>query len=280
MSAQSTNGKSLIRRYPVGAYFALTYAISWMGALAVAAPYLVRGQAAPKMAGGLMFPAMLLGPCLAAVALTWMIGGKSGLKDLLSRMGRVRVPIRWYATLLIPPALVITVLFGLRFLVSPVFAPNTFFVGAFFGIVAGFFEEIGWMGYAFPKMIRLHNALSSAVLLGLLWGVWHLPVVDYLGSATPHGRYWFPYFFAFTAAITAMRVLIAWMYINTKSVALAQLMHASYTGSLVVFSPAGVTAPQETLWYAVYAIALWLVVSVVILKTKNEKMPMEGVKIL
>jgi len=103
-------------------------------------------------------------------------------------------------------------------------------------------------------------------LLGVLWGVWHLPVVDYLGTTTPHGAFWFPYFVAFPAAMTAMRVLIAWVYANTKSLLLAQFMHMSSTGSLVIFSPARVTAAQETLWYSVYAAALWLVVVVVVVR--------------
>ena len=258
-------GKRFLRRHPVVVYFGLTYAISWSGALLVGAPYLLRQQSVPKMAGLLMFPAMLLGPSLAGIALTWFIDGRSGLADLFSRMRRIGVPARWYAALLIPPALVLVVLFGLRTCVSSVFSPNTFFAGAPFGIVAGFFEEIGWMGYAFPRMNSQHSALGSGVLLGVLWGVWHWPVVDYLGTATPHGSYWIPYFLTFIAALTAMRVLIAWIYVNTKSVALCQLMHASSTGSLVVLSPP-VTARQETLWYAVYAVLLWLVVVIGIRK--------------
>jgi hypothetical protein len=63
--------------------------------------------------------------------------------------------------------------------------------------------------------------------------------------------------------MTATRVLIAWMYANTKSVLLAQLMHASSTGSLVVLSPSLVTAGQEALWYGVYACALWVAVAAV-----------------
>jgi len=85
--------------------------------------------------------------------------------------------------------------------VSPVFAPNRFLIGISFGFVAGFFEEIGWMGYAFPKMCRAGNALAPAILLGLLWGARHIPVVDYLGTSTPHGHYWFPFFLAFTALV-------------------------------------------------------------------------------
>jgi len=100
------------------------------------------------------------------------------------------------------------------------------------------------------------NALAPAILLGLRWGTWHIPVIDYLGTSTPHGAYWLPFYFAFTAAMTAIRVLIAWVYSNTKSVLLAQLFHAFSTGSLVVFSPPRVTAAQESLWYAVYAAAL------------------------
>src|SRR5437660_9904511 len=114
-------------------------------------------------------------------------------------------------------------------------------------------------------MRRADNAVAPAIALGLLWGTWHIPAIDYLGTSTPHGAYWFPFFLAFTAAMTAMRVLIAWIYSHANSVLLAQLLHASSTGYLVIFSPPRVTAAQEVLWYAVYAAILWLVVAVIAL---------------
>jgi membrane protease YdiL (CAAX protease family) len=269
MSAQDPvldKRESFLRSHPVATYFVLAYAISWTAAFVLAAPSLMRHQAIPKTVGLLMFPVMLLGPCLAGIILTFILDRALGLRDLLSQILCIRLPARWYAVLLIPPGVLLTVLLCLRTFVSPVFAPNRFFVGIMFGMVAGFFEEIGWMGYAFPKMRWQHNALTASVSLGLLWAVWHLPVIDYLGTATPHDEYWPRFFLAFTAAMTAMRVLIGWLYTNTKSLFLTQCMHASSTGSLVVLSPPRVTAAQEALWYAIYAVALWIIVAFVVKK--------------
>jgi membrane protease YdiL (CAAX protease family) len=208
-----------------------------------------------------MFPAMLVGPSLSSILLTRLFDGPAGLRDLLSRMRRVLVPARWYAALLIPPVFILGILLLLKTFVSPVYSPNHFWLGLAFGIPAGFFEEIGWTGFAFPKMCLKLSPIRAAILLGLLWASWHIPVVNFLGTAVPHGHYWLHFFLAFAAAMTAMRVLISWLYARTESVLLAQLMHVFSTGSLVVFSPTAATAPQEAFWYAVYAAALWLLVA-------------------
>lgn len=121
--------QGIVQRHPVAAYFTLTYALSWTGALLVALPYLVRREPAPKLSGLLMFPAILVGPSCASIILTWLVEGARGLQDLFRRMRRVSVPGRWYAPLLIPPGAVLSVLFCLKAFVSTRFAPNVFPAG-------------------------------------------------------------------------------------------------------------------------------------------------------
>ncbi|MGA9718040.1 MAG: CPBP family intramembrane glutamic endopeptidase [Acidobacteriaceae bacterium] len=264
-----------IRRHPVVSYFALTFTLSWIAAFLVAAPRLVHHQPLPKITGILMFPAMLLGPSLAGIVLTRLVDGKAGLRDLFSRMGRLRFPAAWYLGLLIPPMLVLTVLLAMAVWISPAYAPNLFLIGILFGLPAGFLEEIGWTGFAFPKMRSERRWLGPSIVLGLLWSAWHLPVINFLGTASPHGSYWLPFFLAFALAMTAMRVLIAWLYTNTRSVLLVQLMHVSSTGSLVVFSAPRVTAAQEVCWYVVYGLALWVVVGIVA-KLNSQRIQVSG----
>jgi len=241
----------------VPGYFALTFAISWSGALVVVAPHLLHGQPVPKLAGILMFPVMLLGPVFSGVLFSAIDG--AGVRALFRRI-TLPFPPRWLTVLLVPPALIAAVLGILTLMISRVYAPNNFVLGLSFGIAAGFLEEIGWTGYAFPAMKQRQNAFRASILLGILWSLWHLPVIDYLGTATPHGSAWTAYFLAFAAAMTAMRVIICWVYANTGSLLLAQLLHTVSTGSLVVLSPPRVGATQEAGWYLAYAAAVWLLV--------------------
>src|ERR1700688_4566774 len=113
-SARQSKPGSFLLSHSVTAYFLLTFTISWLGALAVAAPHLLRREPLPIITGILMFPVMLLGPSLSAIFLTWVAAGKPGLRDLFSRLLRARIPPRWYAPLLIPPVLVLTLLLTLK----------------------------------------------------------------------------------------------------------------------------------------------------------------------
>jgi membrane protease YdiL (CAAX protease family) len=147
------------------------------------------------------------------------------------------------------------------------------------GLIAGFFEEIGWTGFAYPRMRTRFGALGGALVLGLLWAAWHLPVVDSLGAASPHGAAWPAFFASFAVVMIAIRVLIAWVYANTESVLGAQLLHASSTGALVIFGAPAVTPGQEVLWYLAYGLLLWVVVIFVVRRygqslTRDQRAPL------
>jgi membrane protease YdiL (CAAX protease family) len=265
------NLKKFIQRYPASCYFVITFTISWLGAFIVVAPKIISREPVPKMDGILMFPIMILGPAAASIILTAITEGKEGLRNLFSRMTKWKVPGKWYLiAFLISPCLIMTVLLLLTGFVSPAFTPNFFPFGLLFGIPAGFFEEIGWTGFAFPQMRLSLSFTKSGIILGFLWGLWHLPVIDFLGAASPHGEYWLPFALSFIVAMAAIRIIIVWIYTNTNSVLLAQLLHMISTGSLVLLGPSKVTPGQEALWYAYYAIALWITV-LIIFSLNNRK---------
>ena len=198
----------MIVRRPITSYFSLAFAISWSAAFAVASPKLLHGEPISKTSGILMFPAMLLGPSLSGLLMTRLVDGSKGVRELLARVLRVRVRWAWYALLLLPPATVLAVLGALKTLISDAFTPNRFFLGIAFGVPAGILEELGWTGFAFPRMQARFGTLKVGILLGLLWSAWHLPVIDFLGAATPHGHYLIPFFFSFATAMTAVRILM------------------------------------------------------------------------
>lgn len=254
-----------IRRHPLPTYFVLAFAITWAGVFWVAAPKFLQGQEIQFNDGMLMLVFMLAGPSCAGLTCAGIVDGRSGLQDLFSRMCRWRVGLRWYAaSILIPPIGILTVLWTLSKLVSPAFTPGFNPALILGGLLAGFLEEIGWTGFATPRMKARYSALTAAILLGLLWGSWHV-AADYLGGSRTFGVYWFLRFFSmWIVGMTATRVLMVWVYSNTGSVLVIQLMHASSTGSLLLLSPSPVSPAMETLWFAVYAAALSILAIIVV----------------
>jgi membrane protease YdiL (CAAX protease family) len=247
------NFRNYIQSHPVTSYFITTFVISWSGALILVAPKLLRHQPLEKLDGILMFPVMLIGPPVASVLLTASIDGRQGLRNLKSRLFKSTVPVTWYFFALVPPCLMIIVLLLLKNFLSPTFSPNFFPHGFLFAVPAGFLEETGWTGFALPNLLMKKKLVAAGLTLGALWGLWHLPVIDFLGAASPHGRYLLPFFLSLVILLTAMRMLMAWVYVRTKSIFIAQVMHLVFTGSLVMIGPDKTSPGQETLWYAVYA---------------------------
>jgi membrane protease YdiL (CAAX protease family) len=245
-------------------YFILCFGISWTAAFLLVVPRLWRGEHLQKFDGIMMFPLMLLGPPVACIILTILEKGRTGWRNLLSRMsfkGWTNRP--WLCLLLIPPVFIGIVLLAFSKLSGPMYSPDFFPAGFIFGIMAGFLEEIGWMGFAFPALRNKYSFLPASLLLGFLWGCWHLPVIDFLGSATPHGN-WLPGFLiTFIFIMMAVRILICILYTKTGSIIPAMLLHASSTGCLATLSPPKVSASQEVSWYFVYGTLLWISVSLI-----------------
>jgi len=264
--------ESLVSRHPVLSYFALAFAISWGGVILVVGPGGFPG-ATDQFAKLLpmVVLAMLAGPSLAGILLTGVVDGKAGLGEYFSRLLRWRVRARWYAVaLLTAPLLVSATLFALS-LISPVYRPGILtttqpvshlLLGLLTGLAAGFFEELGWTGFAVPRVRRQHGIVATGLVVGLVWGAWHCLVTWWGSSGTSGGLsmsvYLPPLLFSF---LPPYRVLMVWVYDRTGSLFVAMLMHASLTASVRVFDPLTISGGSLLTYNLLFGVLLWIVVA-------------------
>jgi uncharacterized protein len=173
--------KALIVRRSVLTYYILTFAISWGGVLLViGGPAGIPG--APGQFETLILSASLAlvaGPSVAGILMTGLVSGRPGLRELLARLLRWRVGARWYAVALLTAPLLMTAIPLALSKLFPEFLPRIFgaankapilVLAVVAGLMAGIFEELGWTGFAIPRLRLRYSIVTTGLIVGSLWG--------------------------------------------------------------------------------------------------------------
>jgi uncharacterized protein len=235
--------EGLLARHPLISFFLLTYILTWLGW----SPWFL------SEAGVGLLPydgdnlsvlwnvgALMLGPTLSAFIVTSATEGREGVGRLLRRIVLWRVGLGWYAFVLLGiPAVVFAsavVMPGAQASFEASTVPSELVKYVVLGPVLLFiggpvFEEIGWRGFALPRLQRLYGPLAASLVLGILWGLWHLPLFLIPAWDTPHGSLLDVALFVVLAV--AIAIVLTWVFNNTKgSVLLAILAHGSINAGI------------------------------------------------
>ncbi len=257
---------SYLQRHQLIAYFTLAFLISWGAILIFFGP---RGLPATADQARTMGMALLLGPAGAMLIVMALTQGRDGFYSLWGHLKHWRFGGRYYAiALLTAPVsamgtLLVLALFDEQFIPKILVADSKAML-LLTGIGAGFFiaifEELGWTGFAVPRLLATHSILKSGVLTGLLWGLWHFPPFwqkDSFAAAIPLLLLLVRLF----SWIVAFRIMMVWLYSRTKSLSAVILMHMSLVVCMMAIEPALEGAALITYilsWTAV----LWVAVGI------------------
>lgn len=183
-----TPTEGLIRRRPLVSFFTLAFALSWIAWT----PYILAhnglgawdftfpgGQLGSQLLG--VLPGAYLGPIASALIVTWVGEGRAGLRTWRRRMTRFRVAWHWYVVVAVavPSALIAatSALTGQ----APALPSTAVLIALLPGlllqmITTGLAEEPGWREFAMPRMQERVGPVGATLVVGVLWGAWHLPL--------------------------------------------------------------------------------------------------------
>jgi membrane protease YdiL (CAAX protease family) len=225
-----------MKRNPVISYFIIAYAVSWSFEIPLALSY--------QHIISVQIPMWLhyfaaLGPFSAALIMTFLSEGRSGLRNLVVRIFKWRIDIRYYAFAILIPA----GLFAIACLLTRMFTGNWSNL-ALLGeadylpyltplgglglwlITFGLGEETGWRGFALPHLQKTRSATVSTLILGILWACWHLPMFFYRDTYIQMGIFGFP---MLALSLLCAAMIFTWLYNSTKgSLLIVIIFHAIF----------------------------------------------------
>lgn len=264
----------MLKKYPLLSFFFLAYLFTWSNWLPQALTS--RGITSIQVPGFLTLLSGY-GPALAAIIVVSLTYGRQGLRELFGRLLKWRVGIQWYLVALFMPAFVTLLAISINNWTggtAPNFSAANFPFGPnktpllqkliilFLVFTVGFDglgEEIGWRGFALPKLLEGRSALASSLILGALWAVWHFPYALTKGTFLSEVP-----LYLFFINLLALSMIYTWIFNNTNgSLLLALLFHAAGNTTSNLFPILPPAAPDLRIYY--FTIAINCVIAIIIL---------------
>lgn len=225
---------SYIRKFPLVSFFVLTFVINWAGIAALVAgvfptfgewPLYYDGQEIERIRGRRTL--LVWAPNIAAAIVVGVSGGWHAVRQLFRQFLIWRVDPRWWLAAFFVPvglAALAVVFFGLSGgtvdLSQSYHLIGIFAVRFLFSLTTGGIgEEAGWRGFALPRLQTRIGALGASVVIGLIWGLWHMAFWSLRGLETE-------YVIVFMISVVSLSIILSWIYNSTRgSLLLVALAH-------------------------------------------------------
>lgn len=210
----------------IGPFLVLTFGIAWgMFALFALFPAQIEAFLGPPSGSHPMFILAVYAPAIAALTLVFRHGGGRGLSRFLARLLMWRMPVAWWLVLLVGLPAIFAAGAAVKGTLWPYEVPfetlGAGLVAIAFMAALGPVEELGWRGLLLPALQRRMAPAGAAIVVGLVWAVWHLPA--FLLSGTPQAAWGF---LPFVIGTTAASVILTGMFNAARgSILIAALFH-------------------------------------------------------
>ena len=214
-----------------------------------------------------------LSPTIAALALTAMAGrgeiGRRLVAPLMRwRVDRVALSV---ALLLIGAAVAGSLVLQATYL-GPLRWPDPALLtmALIWPLLAALGEELGWRGFLLPRLAERFGLLPAALVIGVIWGVWHLPA-DYIALKGYGNWFWAAFLLNGPVILTAHSIIMAWLWRRTSgSLFAAVLYHAAITASAIVAPSAGSEGLPGVLAAGALAATLWTAAILLLLVRRTD----------
>jgi membrane protease YdiL (CAAX protease family) len=216
-----------VKRHPIITFFVLTYVLTW----AIECPLVFLTDSVTATQGLVLVILASNVPSVVAIVLTAIVFGRGPLRKLLGRLLIWRTNPLWYLVVILGPVVLTGGVVLLNALMGgPALSLGMPLLGVLsmlaFSIVPGsaLGEEIGWRGYALPRLQSRMSALGASLIIGPIWALWHLPLwLTGTPGRTP------TLYAAFVISVIALSVILTWVYNSTGgSLLMVVLLHATY----------------------------------------------------